>query len=162
MELSPEQIAAIVGSSLGVALATTATYLSGKARGMRLGQRDGYSTALDRLGPDLHETTERLNSAQRILAATQAELHLVQDQRSRERLQAVEALEEVTQRLDEAQSLNAGHTSLLRQACTTLDLAAATFDAITATTEARDARTLSSQLRELIATLTPERQEIAA
>ena len=54
MELTPEQIAAIVGTTLGVALATTSSYLSGRAEGMRLGQqrghREGYSTALAQAG----------------------------------------------------------------------------------------------------------------
>lgn len=166
MELTPEQIAAIVGTTLGVGLAAATCYITGKAEGIRLGlqrgHRDGYGAALDQLEPELHETTRRLNSAERILAAAQAELGHVQDQRTRERRQAAEALEEATLRLDAAQGLNAGHSALLRQASTNLELAAATWDAMTATRKARDARAVAGQLRELAAALGAERQEVAA
>ncbi|ASL27003.1 hypothetical protein [Azotobacter chroococcum] len=158
--------AALIGITLGTGIATAGCYLTGHAAGIRLGlqraHRDGHDAAREQLAAELLESGQRLTSAERILAATRAELRQVQNERARERRQTAEALEEATLRLDEAQGLNAEHAALLRQASTNLELAAATWDAMTATRKARDARTVAHQLRELAAALGPERREVAA
>ncbi|GAB3469495.1 FliH/SctL family protein [Azotobacter salinestris] len=158
--------AALIGITLGTGITTAGCYLTGHAAGIRLGlqrgHRDGHDAAREQFAAELLESGQRLTSAERILTATQAELRQVQNERARERRQTAEALEEATLRLDEAQSLNAGHTTLLRQASTNLELAAATWDAMTATRKARDARTVAHQLRELADAIGPKQQEAAA
>lgn len=158
--------AALIGITLGTGIATAGCYLTGRAAGIHLGlqrgYRDGYDTAIDDLGTEVLESADRLTSAERILTATRAELRQVQDERTRERRQAAEALEESTLRAEEAQALTAQHATLLTQASTNLELAAATWDAMTATRKARDARTVASQLRDVAAALAPKQQEVAA
>lgn len=159
-------VTALIGVTLATGVTTAGCYLIGRTAGIDLGQQRGQRDALDeareQFANELLETGQRLTSAERILAATRAELRHQQDRRRHERRTAAEAIEELTLRLDEAKGLNAGHTALLRQAVTNLELAAATWDAMTASRKARDARTVASQLRELAATLAPERQEAAA
>lgn len=166
MELTPNHIAIILGVTLAVGLTTAACYLSGHDAGIRTGHkrghRDGYDSALDDLMPELNETAQRLNSAERTLAATQAELRQVKDERTRDRRGAAEAIEELTLRLDDAKGLTAAHATLLRQAANNLEMAATTWESMTATTKARHARTNAQQLRELAATLAPDQQEAAA
>ncbi|MFB8828323.1 hypothetical protein ACE0DR_00920 [Azotobacter sp. CWF10] len=158
--------AALIGITFGTGLTTAGCYLTGRAAGIHLGlqrgHRDGHDAARDQLAAELLEAGQRLTSAERILTATQAELRQAQNERTRERRQTAEALEEATLRLDEAQGLNAGHAALLRQASTNLELAAATWDAMTATRKARDARTVAHQLRELADAIGPKQQEAAA
>lgn len=166
MELTANHIAIILGVTLSVGITTAACYLTGHDAGARTGHKrghaDGYDSALDDLMPELNETAMRLNSAERTLAATQTELCQVKDDRTCDRRNAAEAIEELTLQLDEAKGLNAAHATVLRQAANNLELAAATWDAMTATRKARDARTVAGQLRELAAALGAERREAAA
>ncbi|ASL27376.1 hypothetical protein [Azotobacter chroococcum] len=166
MELTPNHIAIVLGVTLSVGITTAACYLTGHDAGARTGHKrghaDGYDSALDDLMPELNETAMRLNSAERTLAATQAELRQVKDERACDRRNAAEAIEELTLQLDEAKGLNAAHATLLRQAATHLELAAATWDAMTATRKAKDSRILAELLRDRASTLAPEQQEAAA
>ncbi|MGV6473477.1 hypothetical protein [Azotobacter vinelandii] len=158
--------AALIGVTLGTGFTTAGCYLIGRAAGIRLGlqrgHRDGHDAAREQFADELLESGQRLTSAERILAATQAELQQVRNERTRERRQAAEALEEITLRLDEAQGLNTEHTALLRHCASTLEMAAATWEASSSTRKARDARTGAHQLRELAATIGEKRQEVAA
>ncbi|MFC0709243.1 hypothetical protein [Azorhizophilus paspali] len=165
MEFIPTEIAAI-GIILGAGIVTAGCYLLGRAEGIRFGlhrgHRDGHDAAREQFASELLKSGQRLSSAERILAATQAELRRVRDERSRARLQAGAAIEELNLRLDQAQGLNAEHAALLRESANNLDMAATTWESMTATTKARHAHANAQQLRDLATTLAPEQQGAAA
>ncbi|SEI74754.1 hypothetical protein SAMN04244572_01530 [Azotobacter beijerinckii] len=100
MELTPDQITTLIGVTLGTSFTCAACYLIGRAAGIRLGiqhgHSDGYHRAHGQFSADLHETTQRLNKAERLLAATQTELRRVQDLHRIERRNATQALGQLT------------------------------------------------------------------
>jgi len=102
MELTPDQIATLIGVTLGTSFTCAACYLIGRAAGIRLGiqhgHSDGYHRAHGQFSADLHETTQRLNKAECLLAATQTELRRVQDLHRIDHRNAAEAFGELTPR----------------------------------------------------------------
>jgi len=159
-------LTALIGITLATGVTTAGCYLVGRSAGIGLGlqrgQRNGQQQAGEQFASELLETGQRLTSAERLLTATRAELLQVQNRCLDERRNAAEAFEELTLRLDDTQRLNAEHAALLRRCASTLEMAAVTWEVSSSRRKARDARTVASQLRELIATLTPERQGAAA
>lgn len=160
MELTTAQLAILAGLTAAQLGGLAVTYWVGRSLGQRRGNASGYQTgyqlASERLQAEMNETTARCNSAERLLAATQAELRQAKDQHSRSLQDAREAYEALHLQLDDAQVLNDGHARLLRDAADNLRLAHATWLSLHAERKAGEAQALAAQLRDLAGWLQPQ------
>ena len=156
-------LAALIGLAAGQLIAVCAFHI-GKRRGYSAGRKDGFDSGYDlaeeELETDLNETAARCNSAERLLASTQTELHQTKDQNARALQDAREAYEEQSIQLADAQMLNDAHARLLRQSAGKLDHVATPLQKLGLTDDARQVVTLAEQLRSLAGWLKPQTQTV--
>lgn len=160
MELTTAQIAILTSLTAaqigGLALTYWVGRTVGHRRGNAVGYQTGYALARERMQAEANETAARCTSAERLLAATQAELRQAKDQHSRATQDAREAYEALHLQLDDAQVLNDRHATLLRESAATLKLAGTTWRTINAGLKADTAAIQAQQLRELANWLQPQ------
>lgn len=147
-------LAALLGFAAGQLLAVAALHV-----GRRRGYAAGYRNCRDELETELHETTARCTSAERLLAGTQAELRQTKDQHARSMQDAREAYEAQQLLLDDAQVLNDQHARLLRQASGKLYWLAPKLGRLQLVDEERQCATLANQLGDLASWLHPQSQQ---
>lgn len=160
MDITTQQFIILLGITFAQMVAMALPYWIGRTtgltRGRATGYQSGYDDAVAKLMPEQRELKDRCRSAERLLSASAAELRSARGEHAKARSHAAETIEELTTRLDDAQSLAATDATLLRQAANNLDLAATTWSSLTADRKAEDARTLSRQLRDRAGWLKPE------
>lgn len=156
-------LAALIGLAAGQLIAVCAFHI-GKRRGYSAGRKDGFDSGYDlaeeELEIELNETAARCNSAERLLASTQAELRQTKDHHDRATQDAREAYEALHLQLDDAQVLNDQHARLLCDAADTLRLAANVWRPIKATLKADAATSQAKQLHDLAGWLKPQTQHM--
>lgn len=168
MDLTTNQIAALIAivsfELIGGGIIYWIADIKAFRRGLRTGARHGIESTRDELEPQLHEMTTRCTSAERLLTAARNEVRRLEDERDQHRRNTAEALEELTLRLDDAQVLNDGHATLLRQSANKFVHIAGQMQLIHLIDDARHAMTLADQLRNLAGWLKPQtvQLEVAA
>lgn len=160
MELTTAQIAILTSLTAaqigGLALTYWVGRTVGHRRGNAVGYQTGYALARERMQAEANETAARCTSAERLLAATQAELRQAKDQHSRATQDAREAYEALHLQLDDAQVLNDQHACLLRQASGKFTHIAPKLARLQLTDEARHCTTLANHLGDLAGWLKPQ------
>ncbi len=160
MDLTTAQLTVLTGLTAAQLAGLALTYWVGRTTGQRLGNavghQAGYALARERMHAEANETAARCTSAERLLAATQAELRQVKDQHSHATQYAREAYEALHLQLDDAQVLNDRHAILLRESAATLKLAGTTWRTINANLKAETAAIQAQQLRDLASWLQPQ------
>jgi uncharacterized protein (DUF3084 family) len=158
MDLTTEQLYALIGIALFELIAGVIIYVIAKISGFKSGRRSGYRTGIEVATDELHEMITRCTSAERLLTDTRNELRRVEDKRDQHHRNAREAIEELSQQLEDAQVLNDKHAALLCEAAHTLSLAARSWRPLNATLKADAAASQANQLRDLAAWLKPQTQ----
>lgn len=160
MDLTTAQLTILTGLTAAQLTGLALTYWVGRTTGQRLGNavghQAGYALARERMQAEANEAAARCTNAERLLAATQAELRQVKDQHNHATQYAREAYEALHLQLDDAQVLNDRHAILLRESAETLKLAGTTWRTINANLKAETAAIQAQQLRDLANWLQPQ------